>query len=227
MNRFTRPVGLLIVLLVSLVALPVGAFAAQVATETVTIQVNVTTPDGTSVIGTVVAHRQATSPVTAALSFTGMVNGAPTRAEGTATEEWSSDGQAHIVISNLKMLASAPHMSLVSYSRSAANSVVALPTELDVTLTQQSTNLISVNGIPLAIDGLMTKPFAVGGRTAYVVTMPGQGSSPISVLPRTGDGNLFLNPLLIVGLLLVSGLGLVGLSSRVRQAGTRDTAVKH
>jgi hypothetical protein len=224
MNRFTRPVYLLILLLVSLVALPVGAFAAQVATETVTIQVNVTTPDGTSVIGTVVAHRQATTPVTAALSFTGMVNGAPTRAEATATEEWSSDSQAHIVLSNLKILASAPQMRLVSYSRSAANSAVALPTDLDVNLTQQGPNLISVNGIPLAIDGLMTKPF--GGRLAYVVTMPGQGNSQIGVLPRTGGGNPVQNPLLIVGLLLVSGLALVGASGLARKVSTR-AAAKH
>jgi hypothetical protein len=226
MNRFTRPVCLLILLLVSLVALPVGAFAAQVATETVTIQVNVTTPDGTSVIGTVVAHRQATTPVTAALTFTGMLNGVPTRAEATATEEWSSDGQAHIVITDLRKASGAPLTGLISYSKGAAVLAAPLSRDVDVILTQLNPNLISVNGVPLAIDGLMTKPFALGGRTAYVVTMPGQGSSPISVLPRTGAGNLFLDPLLIVGLLVVSGLGLVGLSSRMRQGGPR-AVVKH
>src|SRR4051794_30538418 len=107
MNRFIRPVCLLILGLFSLALLPVGAFAAQVATETVTIQVNVTSPDGTTFIGTVVGHRQAGTPVTTELTFTGMVNGVPTSAAATATEEWSSDGEAHIVISNLRKVSGA------------------------------------------------------------------------------------------------------------------------
>ncbi len=226
MNRFTRVVGLLFLSLLSLVALPIGAFAAQVATETVTIQVNITTPDGTTFIGTVVAHRQDTTPVTTELTFNGTVNGVPTKATATATEEWSSDGQAHIVITNLQKVGSAPLTGLSSLSKGAAVLAAPLARDVDVILMQPSPNLISVNGIPLAIDGQMTKPFTIGGRAAYVVTMPGQGSTQIAVLPRTGNSGLILTPLLLGSLLVGFGLVLVGVSRRVRAGATR-AAVKH
>lgn len=208
MNRFLHSARLFTLILLGLVFLPVAAFAAETKTETVTIEVNTTTPGGVPIIGTVVVHRTGDAAVQSAVSFNGMVNGAPTSAQATATENWSSDGQAQITINEI----------------TGWNSTVPQPANLTINLSQTSAGVVSVNGIPVAIDGLLQMPFT--GRTSYSVTSAGGGSHQIDTLPRTGAGPLAINPLLIVGLLIASGLVLMALGTLVQQQGRRAARAK-
>lgn len=208
MNRLIRSACILTLTMFSLVFLPMSTFAADGKSETVTVEVNTTTPSGVSIIGTLVIHRQGGAEVNSNLSFNGMVNGSPASAEATATENWSGDGQAQITINEI----------------TAWNSTLPRPANLTISLSQTSAGLVSLNGIPMAIDGLLQQPFS--GRTSYTVTGAGKGSSQIVMLPRTGDGQLILDPLWIVGLLVVPGLVLITISALLRKAGPHPTAAK-
>ena len=55
--------------------LPTGVYAQQGSTETVTVQVNVTLPNGTTVIGTVVGNRTCGTPIMTDWTFKGRLAG--------------------------------------------------------------------------------------------------------------------------------------------------------
>jgi hypothetical protein len=184
--------------------LPIMAFAAGAATETVYINVNITAPGGDSIIGTVVAERQLADITTTHVTFTGMINGSPASLAADATERWSGDGQAQIEITNI-----------TNWQTKASR-----PTVLQASIVQTGLNLITVNGVPFAIDRLLAAPGK--GRTPYVITNPGQGSRPIVMLPNTGMGIPLVDPVLIVGLLVGTGSALVLLSGVLRRRARRQ-----
>ena len=199
MNRLKRIAQVLLVGLFAVALLPLGAVAAQASTETISIQVNTTTPSGTSVIGTVVARRTLGGIVDTHLTFNGMINGAPASLAAEATERWTGDGQASIEITRITdWQASVPQPAVISLN-----------------VTQTGPGLVSINGVPMAMDGLLAAPGK--GRTTYTMTNPGQGPAQIVALPNTGMGFSPIDPLLIVGLLITPGLALVLLSSLLRR----------
>jgi uncharacterized Zn-binding protein involved in type VI secretion len=194
MNKIWRVADLLLLAVSAFAFTAQGAMAQQGGSETVSIQINVTTPGGASVVGTLVARRQCGSTTVTDLSFNGMINGKPTTATASADETWSGDSKAEI--SNLKV--------------TSWESSVPRPVALDLTIVQAAPGVITVNGVPAAIDGDLKGP--CGGRTTYMLTNAGQGASQIALLPKTGDGPWFGHPLVIVALLTLPGVGLVLLS---------------
>ncbi len=204
MNRILRGVRWLVLGLLAITLLPLGAQAQTAGTEVVTIQVDVTTPAGTKVMGTVVARRQCGSPTTTELTFNGMINGYPATARATAVERWSGDSSAQIEITNITQW-EAP---------------VGKPNPITLNIVQTAPGLVTVNGVPVAIDGTLKAP--CGGRTTYTVTNPGQGEEQIVLLPSTGEGPLFAHPLVIVSMLIVPGILMVLFSAVLgRRAGKR------
>ena len=199
MNRLKRIAQVLLVGLFAVALLPLGAAAAQASTETISIQVNTTTPGGVSVIGTVVARRTLGGIVDTRLTFNGMIDGAPASLAAEATERWSSDGQAMIEITNI----------------SNWEASIPQPSVITLNVSQSGPGLVAINGVPVAMDGLLAAPGS--GRTTYTVTAPGQGTAQIVALPNTGMGFSPIDPLLIVGLLITPGLALVLLSSLLRR----------
>jgi hypothetical protein len=161
------------------------------------------------VVGTLVARRQCGATTVTDVSFNGMINGKQTTATATADETWSGDGMGEIT-----------NLTLTSWESS-----IPRPATLDLTIVQTAPGLVTVNGVPAAIDGELKGP--CGGRTSYMVTNAGQGASQITLLPKTGDGPSFGDPLVIVALLTLPGVGLVLLSylfGRVaRRTGSRNT----
>jgi hypothetical protein len=59
---------------------------------------------------------------------------------------------------------------------------------MKIVVSQAAPGLVTINGIPMAIDGNWRLPVWVG--TSYKVTNPGQSTGEIVFLPRTGDGAL-------------------------------------
>jgi hypothetical protein len=108
------------------------------------------------------------------------------------------------------------------------------PNPVTINISQTSPEVVSVNGVPVAINRPL-KAACTGdqgtiaggqnqngsGPLAYVLTNPGQGSGQVVLLPNTGDGPIFFNPLTIVAMLITPGIFLVlvsGLLNRRRKA---------
>jgi hypothetical protein len=205
-NKLSRIIVLILLGVFAFAFVPSPALAQQADLETVSIQIDVTTPGGSSVVGTLVARRQCGATTTTDLAFNGMVDGKHTTATATADETWSGDGRGEI--SNLK---------LTSWQSS-----VPQPAVLDLTITQTAPGLITVNGVPAAIDGDLKAP--CGGRTTYTLTNAGQGAASITFLPSTGGGPSFGDPLVVVALLTMPGIGLALLSQLFSLAAKRTKA---
>ncbi len=208
MNRIFHVAGWLMLMagLLATGLLPAGAQAQTTGTETVVIKVDVTTPSGTKVMGTVVARRQCGSPTTTELSFNGMINGYPATATAMAVERWSGDSSAQIEINQITQW-EAP---------------VGRPNPITLNIVQTAPGLVTVNGVPVAIDGTLKAP--CGGRTTYTVTNPGKGGEEIVLLPSTGQGPFFAHPLVIVGMLVTPGILLVLVSSLLNRWNARHKA---
>jgi hypothetical protein len=196
MTRVLRIVPILLVSLFALILQPGNAAAAATCTETVTVQVNFTMPDGHSVIGTVVAHRTIGDTTQTTLNFTGMINGSPATATAEGTELWTSDSQATLAITKF----------------TSWNASVGQPDPLTVNVVQTAPGLLTVNGLPVAMNGLLHAPAC--GTSAYTFTNPGQGPTQVAVLPNTGAGPFLADPALVAVLLMLAGFMLV-LASRV------------
>ena len=156
--------------LLALTLLPLAAQATGLQRETVTILVDFTTPTGTTILGTIVGHRIVDVPTTTEYTFTGTVNGLPAHASATVTERWADDGHAQIEVTAL------PDWQIPGVD----------PTVRQFSVVQIAKNLITVNGLPVAIDGNLQAPG--GGRTTYIATNPGRGPLEILALPNTGVG---------------------------------------
>lgn len=190
---------------------PVSSFAAGqhdvLKSETVTIQVDVTLPSGTSVVGTVVVQRTP-GAATTHVSYNGTIKGKPANATAEVTETWSGNtDKIHVV-------------AITSW-----NAVVRQPTISDFELTWIGNGLITVNGIPFAINAPLEGPGT--GNHTYVVTMPGSGSQDVKTLPQTGSGSLLSDPMMLSGLLVAVGAGLLLLGITLsRRAGRRVPATR-
>jgi len=206
MNRVKRIASFITLGMLALSLAPTGVQAQQAArSETVTVQVDVRTPVGTQITGTIVAQRTCSDSGTTLtdLSFTGMVNGKPASASATGTETWSGNSAAEFNLGSV----------------TAWNIPLTKPTTLKLNIVQTGPGLISVNGVPVAIDGDLMAPCS--GKTLYTVTNAGQSTGQIVLLPKTGVGSIWANPLFIVTLLVVPGTLMILLSGLVRKAGER------
>jgi hypothetical protein len=168
--KIFRTIQLLVLSLGLLAILPLGAQAAT-AIETVTMQVNLTSPRGMKVIGTVVAYRTLGSVVNTELSFNGMINGAPASGNATAVEHWLGNGKEDIEITG------------VSNWRGPVDALAPMNLHLE----QHGSGVISVNGVPVAMNGVLQPPGS--GDLSYTFTDAGQGSHDIGTLPNTGLGD--------------------------------------
>jgi hypothetical protein len=207
----TRVLHIVPILLVSLFALILqpgnAAAAAATCTETVTVQINFTMPGGHAVIGTVVAHRTIGDTTQTTLSFTGMINGSPASATAEGTELWTGDSQATLAITKI----------------TSWNASVGQPDPLTVNVVQTAPGLLTVNGLPVAMNGLLHAPAC--GTSAYTFTNPGQGPTNVAVLPNTGAGPLLADPMLLAGLLVLVGVVLVLASRVLSKLGRRAVSV--
>jgi hypothetical protein len=177
---------------------PQRAAAAPLG-ETVTVLVDVTTPAGTSVVGTVMVQRSCTATTSAEYMFNGTVNGLPASAGVSAIERWTGGGHADITITAIHDW----HIAGVE------------PSILTVGLLQTAPGLLGVNGVPLAVDQRVQVPCA--GPSTYMVRNAGQGQIAIALLPNTGMGadlTLFAPSSAPSETLVLAGVALlVGLSS--------------
>jgi hypothetical protein len=162
-------------------------------TETVTVQVDGTTPAGTHVIGTLVVQRTAGS-TEIALEFRGTVDGNPAAATAKAVEKWQGNDSAEITVTEI----------------TSWDAPLPRPDLMTVQLAEAGPNLITVNGIPMATDAPLAAPGS--GSASYVITNPLQGLGQVTYLPRTGEGPAMGNPLLVVAL-LVFGIPVLALSA--------------
>jgi uncharacterized Zn-binding protein involved in type VI secretion len=145
--------------------------AAQGTIETVVVQIDGTTPFGTHMIGTVVVKRDCstTNSFRSEASFNGMMNGRPVAFSGTMIERWLGNGSEEIEV----------------LSTDIQGTVNWKPPVRTFTIVQTGPNSVTVEGIPAAISGKLEPPCS--GRTAYVVTNAGQGSTQIASLPNTAS----------------------------------------
>jgi uncharacterized Zn-binding protein involved in type VI secretion len=172
--------------------------AAQERTETVTFQLNGTTPLGTSIIGTLVAHRNCGATETNTdMRFNGMVNGAPATYTARAIEHWLGNGQETMDI----------------VSTSIKGNVLGQSPIRTINVVQTGPGMVTFAGVPAAINGDLEAPCS--GKTSYTVTNAGQGMQLISQLPNTA-GNEPLQPFAVVGGLVVAGLSLIVASRKLR-----------
>ncbi len=186
---------------------PQRAAAAGLPQEVVTVLVDVTSPGGTSVVGTLAVVRGCTAETQAEYVFNGTVNGLPAYAEAAGIERWTGDGHADITITTVRDW----HIAGVA------------PNVLTIGVLQTAPGLLGVNGVPLAVDQLLQAPCS--GPTTYTVRNAGAGQLSILTLPNTGAGNsppatAATTPVLVgVGLLvgLSSSLALVPLLRRLRR----------
>ncbi|MDP9314590.1 MAG: hypothetical protein M3R24_27550 [Chloroflexota bacterium] len=189
-------IRLLVALVVGVLALIPTLLAAQSQHETITAQVNITTPGGTKIIGTVVGQRALGATVSTDWSFAGMVNGVPAKAAGTAVERWNGNASATLELTSIsEWQAPAPKPALIS-----------------VPVTQVGSGVASVAGIPFAIGGALPVPGQ--GSMSFAVTNSGQGSKPITQLPNTAGMPLLFHPFVLTGILVGAGLGLILVSRR-------------
>jgi hypothetical protein len=214
MDRNLRLVTLILLSIIAIAALPTIAAAQQVVRETVTIQINGRTPAGTSVIGVVVAKRSCGATVESDVTFNGMVNGLPAAFSGRVIERWLGNGREEIEV----------------ISTDLAGLVVGKLPVRKILVAQTGANLVTVEGLPVAIDGTLEPP--CGGRTAYTATNAGQGARTILALPNTASNidteglrHWLLQPFVIAGLLV--GLGsLFILASRLLRDRPEAPAVR-
>lgn len=207
MNKVMKFASLLVLSLFALSLAPSGASAQAAVSETITVQINATTPAGTRIIGTAVAKRRCGAATLTDLMFNGTINGLPASAAATATERWSSNSVGELTVNE------PTEWNMASLGK---------PDGLTLNVVQTAPGLITVNGVPMAIDGDLMSP--CGGRTTYLVTNPGQGATQVVFLPRTGDGPLALHPLVIVGMMLVPGLFMIMLSTVLHKVAVKRNA---
>lgn len=206
MNSVKRIASFITLGMLALSLAPIGVQAQQATgSETVTVQVDVRTPAGTQITGTIVAQRTCSDNNTTLtdLTFNGMVNGQPASASANGTETWSGNSTAEFNLGTV----------------TAWSIPLTRPTALKLNIAQTGPGLISVNGVPVAIDGDLMAP--CGGKTHYTVTNAGQNTGQIVLLPNTGAGPIWANPLFIVALMVVPGILMILLSSLVRKVGER------
>jgi hypothetical protein len=206
MNRIKRIAGIMILTLLAVTIAPVGVMAQPASgNETVTILVDVRTLTGTQITGTITAQRQCGGSGTTftALSFNGMVNGQPASASANGTETWSSNNAIEFELGTI----------------TAWKVPLTKPARLNLTIVQTTPDLISVNGVPVAIDGMLAAP--CGGKTRYTVTNAGQSTELIVLLPKTGSGPIWAHPLFIMTMMVVPGLALIVVSSMLRKIAER------
>jgi uncharacterized Zn-binding protein involved in type VI secretion len=206
MRRSLRLAPLLLLSLLAILLLPTIAAAQQVARETVTIQINGRTPAGTSVIGVVVARRSCGATVESEVTFNGMINGLPAAFSGKVIEHWLGDGKEEVEV----------------ISTDLAGLVVAKLPVRKILVAQAGANLVTVEGLPVAIDGVLEPP--CGGRTSYTATNAGQGVRTILTLPNTasntdveGPQYELFQPLMVAGLLVGAGILLILASRLLRE----------
>ena len=205
MNRFMRLISVLALSTFLVAAAPLSV-GAQAQTETVTILVDFTTPAGTQITGTVVGVRQCSDSTLTDLTFSGMVNGQLANASASVVEHWAGNSSARFDRIEIREWR-------VGLERPGATELL---------LVQTAPGLLSVNGVPVAVDGELVAP--CGGRTSYTLTNPGRGTQDIVLLPATGGGSLLSDPLVIVMLMVSPGIVLVLLSGLVRKLGERREA---
>lgn len=189
---------------------PAGAWAqsTQSGNEIVTIQIDVTTPAGVPMIGTLVIER-VKGTGQAHLKFNGTIEGKPASATANGTESWSGNGQATIKITEV----------------TSWNVAVPRPSPMTLMLSQAGTGLITVNGVPFAASPQLAAPG--NGNMSYVVTNSGKGVDSIVLLPRTGDGGLQVNPFMVALLLIAVGPMMIILGSVLgKLSGRRVAAVR-
>ena len=194
MRRIAIIVSTLALLVAVVAVAPAATFAPEPspATATLTLQLDGSTPAGTHVIGTLVVQRTAGS-TEISLEFRGTVDGHPATATAKATERWQGSDSAEIAVTEI----------------TSWDAPLPRPGPMTIQLAQAGSNLITVNGVPLATDAPLAAPGS--GNRSYVITNPLQGQGEVTFLPRTGEGPAMGNPLLVVAL-LVFGIPLLALS---------------
>jgi hypothetical protein len=208
MSRIARIASPIVLLMLAATMFTGHAWAQAASTETVTIQLDSTTPMGTHLIGALVIKRTVGTGQ-AALSFDGTINGLPASATANATETWPSGDRGEITVTEI----------------TSWNASVPRPNAMKVELAQVGPGVVTINGIPMAASGAIRPPGS--GSATYTVTNPGQGTDPLSLLPKTGDGGVLADPLLVVGFLVAIGPALVVLGTLLgKLAGLRGTTVQ-
>jgi hypothetical protein len=137
------------------------------------------------------------------VTFNGMVNGHPATFSGRVIERWLGNGREEIEV----------------LSTDLSGLVVGKLPVRKILIAQTGANLITVEGLPVAIDGTLEPPSS--GRTDYTATNAGQGTRAILSLPNTASNidieglrHWLLQPFVIAGLLIAVG-GLLILASRL------------
>jgi hypothetical protein len=132
-----------------------------------------------------------------------MVNGHPATFSGRVIERWLGDGKEEIEV----------------LSTDLTGLVIGKLPVRKILIAQTGANLITVEGLPVAIDGTLEPPCS--GRTAYTATNAGQGTRAILSLPNTASNidmeglwQWLSQPFALVGLLIAVG-GLLILASRL------------
>lgn len=183
----------------SLFAVLPGSAAAQAKTETTTFQVNVTTPSGNAIIGAVVIERTcAATQTTSGLTFNGMINGNPRTYTANVVERWLGSGREEVEV--------------LSHNWGGTVFGGAVPTTFPV--VQTSPGLVTVAGIPMAVAQPLQAPCS--GQLSNTVTMAGQGTTRITMLPNTAGEGLIFHPLVLTALLIGGGCGMIVLSRLLR-----------
>lgn len=214
MNLLKRLAPLVLLGLFAFILVPFAAGAAS-GTETITVQVNTTTPNGTSVIGTLTVVRHLGTPILSDLSFDGMVNGKPVSVAASGIENWpgSSASALRINTAGLAPVATNPSAAFSITSVSKWNAPIAQPAlPFQMALDQSSPGLVTINGVPLALSGPLPVPGS--GDMTLSVANAGKGPTQIANLPNTGAGPGAITPLEIASGLIGLGLLLV-LASRL------------
>ena len=211
-----RKVTQLILVSLALALLTAGPqrVAAGPPHEVVTVLVDVTTPAGATVLGTLTVLRGCTAETSAEYVFNGMVNGLPAAAEAAGIEHWGRDGRVDVTITAVR------NWTITGVT----------PNILNIAVLQTAPGLLAVNGLPVAVDQVLQPPCS--GPTSYTVRNAGAGQLSILSLPNTGAGSDLAQPvpptppdapptLAGVGLLvgLSSSLVLVPVLRRRRQGG--------
>jgi len=195
----------LLIALIAALATP-SVSAAQANIETVIVQIDGTTPLGTRMTGTIVVRRDCsvTNDFYSTATFNGMMNGKPVTFSGTMIERWLGNGREEIEV----------------LSTDIQGRVNGRPPVRKFLIVQTGPNSVTVEGIPAAIDGDLEPPCS--GRTSYVATNAGQGSTQITSLPNTASQAVAQQaawlPLLAGALALTAGLGAALLIRSQRKA---------
>ena len=139
--------------------------------EVVTVLVDVTTPAGATVLGTLTVLRGCTAETSAEYVFNGMVNGLPAAAEAAGIEHWARDGRVDVTITAVR------NWSIAGVT----------PNVLNIAVLQTVPGLLAINGLPVAVDQVLQAPCS--GPTSYTMRHAGAGRLSILRLPNTGAGS--------------------------------------